>query len=157
MPKYQENTIKVPRFKEENGFYTTKKRSELMSKIRSKETKPEQKLRKQLWLLGYRYRKNVKNLPGKPDIVFFKARLIIFVDGEFWHGYHWEEKKSKIKTNREFWIPKIERNIQRDKANNAYYLNNGWKVIRIWESEIKNEFSVCISRILSFLDDQRIT
>lgn len=109
---YLENNIVVPQFNEENGFYTTKQRSELMSKIKSKNTKPEIKVRKALWALGFRYRKNVKELPGSPDIVFAKQRLVIFIDGEFWHGFNWESKKSKLVANRGFWIPKIERNIQ---------------------------------------------
>ena len=93
MKRYPEKQIKVPRFTEENGFYTTKKRSELMGKIKSKNTKPEISLRKALWHLGYRYRKNVKSLPGNPDLVFSKYKLAVFVDGEFWHGYNWEQKK----------------------------------------------------------------
>jgi len=156
MAKYQEYIIKVPRFCEENGFYTTKERSKLMSKIRSKETKPEQKLRKHLWHLGYRYRKNVKKLPGTPDIVFSKYKLVIFIDGEFWHGHNWVEKKNKIKSNREFWIPKIERNMQRDLANNTYYSENGWTVIRFWEHEIKSEFIICTNRILSYFEIRQI-
>lgn len=101
-----------------------------MGKIKSQDTKPELKLKKALWNLGYRYRKNLKKLPGSPDIVYSKHKLAIFVDGEFWHGFNWSEKKAKIKTNRECWIPKIERNIQRDKQNNRLLLDTGWHVIR---------------------------
>jgi DNA mismatch endonuclease, patch repair protein len=122
---YPENCIVVPRFNEDNGFYTTKERSKLMGKIKGFDTKPELKLKKALWKLGYRYRKNVKLLPGKPDIVFGKFKLAVFIDGEFWHGYEWESKKDKIKTNRDFWIPKIERNIQRDQYNNQLLVNQG--------------------------------
>jgi DNA mismatch endonuclease (patch repair protein) len=150
---YPENNIVVPRFNEASGFYTTKQRSELMGKIKSQNTKPELKLRKALWNLGYRYRKNVRKLPGKPDIVFAKHKMVIFVDGEFWHGYKWNEKKAKIKTNREFWIPKIERNIQRDKQNNQLLLDTGWYVIRFWENELKKDFEGCVSRIVSYLQD----
>ncbi len=148
MKKYPEHKIKVPRFKEEHGFYTTKERSKLMSKIRGKDTKPEVILRKTLWNIGVRYRKNVKKLPGKPDIVISKYRLIIFVDGEFWHGFNWEEKKTKIKSNREFWIPKIERNMQRDKEINEQLKSAGWTVLRFWEQEVKKEFGKCIYEIL---------
>jgi DNA mismatch endonuclease Vsr len=77
LKKYSDNDIIVPRFNDANGFYTTKQRSELMGKIRSKNTKPEQKLRRELWKHGYRYRKNVKSLPGSPDIVFKKIKLVI--------------------------------------------------------------------------------
>jgi DNA mismatch endonuclease, patch repair protein len=156
MTKYPENNIKVPRFNEENGFYTTKKRSNIMSKIKSKGTKPEQKLCKFLWNLGIRYRKNYKKLPGKPDIVIFKFKLILFVDGEFWHGHNWIEKKTKIKSNRRFWIPKIERNMQRDENNNKFLSEKGWFVIRFWEHQIKNDFNVCISKILEYINDFEI-
>ena len=152
MKKYPEHKIRVPRFKEELGFYTTKERSRLMSKIRGKDTKPEVILRKTLWNIGLRYRKNVKKLPGKPDIVISKYRLIIFVDGEFWHGYNWAEKKTKIKSNRDFWIPKIERNMQRDEEINEQLKSMGWKVIRFWEQEVKKEFGRCIYEILQHTD-----
>ena len=124
-----------------------------MARIKSEDTKPEIKLRKFLWSLGIRYRKNVKKLSGTPDIVISKYKLAIFVDGEFWHGYNWDEKKEKIKSNRDFWIPKIERNIQRDKAVNEYYSKSGWKVMRFWEHEVNKEFGVCVNRIISYIDD----
>jgi DNA mismatch endonuclease (patch repair protein) len=149
---YSQNIIKVPRFNEASGFYTTKERSKLMSKIKSQDTKPEQKLRKFLWGIGIRYRKNVKKMPGTPDIVISKYKLVIFVDGEFWHGFNWKEKKEKIKSNRAFWIPKIERNMQRDRMNEIFYIKKGWKVMRFWEHEIKKEFNVCVSKILDYLD-----
>jgi DNA mismatch endonuclease (patch repair protein) len=152
MKPYPEPTVVVPRFCEENGFYTTKQRSELMGKIKAQDTKPELKLRKALWHLGYRYRKNVKKLPGKPDIVFRKAKLAIFVDGEFWHGYDWEEKKLKIKTNRDFWIPKIERNMQRDAEINSLLIEKGWKVMRFWEKEIKSNLEGCINQVINYLE-----
>ncbi|MCF6333772.1 MAG: very short patch repair endonuclease [Draconibacterium sp.] len=153
MKIYTENIIKVPRFNEAAGFYTTKARSDLMSKIRSKETKPEIQFRKVLWGLGLRYRKNVKKLQGTPDIVFTKFKLIIFIDGEFWHGYNWEEKKRKIKSNRDFWIPKIERNMQRDRQNNRKLEEQGWTVLRFWDSEIKKELGACLNRVLIHLDN----
>lgn len=151
MKKYTENQIIVPRFNEANGFYTTKQRSELMAKIKSQNTKQELKLKKALWKLGFRYRKNLKKLPGSPDIVYSKHKLAIFVDGEFWHGYNWAEKKPKIKTNREFWIPKIERNIQRDLQNNQLLADSGWYVIRFWEHELKKDFEGCLNRVISYL------
>ncbi|NLF42606.1 MAG: very short patch repair endonuclease [Bacteroidales bacterium] len=155
MKKYPENHIVVPRFNEANGFYTTKQRSELMGKIKSRNTKPEIKLKKALWNLGFRYRKNYKDLPGCPDIVFIKHKLAIFVDGEFWHGYNWPEKNAKIKTNRDFWIPKIERNIQRDEQINQLLMDMGWNVIRFWEHEIKKDFNNCIEKIASYLQESR--
>lgn len=153
MKKYTDNQIVVPRFNEANGFYTTKQRSELMAKIKSQNTKPELKLKKALWNLGFRYRKNLKKLPGSPDIVYTKYKLVIFVDGEFWHGYNWAEKKTKIKTNRDFWIPKIERNIQRDIQNNQLLTEDGWYIIRFWEHELKKDFEDCLNRVISYLQD----
>nr|WP_280141014.1 very short patch repair endonuclease [Algoriphagus locisalis] len=94
----------VPQFSEENGFYTTKARYFNMSKIRSHNTKPEKLLKKALWHAGVRYKSPKKPLPGKPDISLKKYKLVIFVDGTFWHGYDWENRKGTIKSNREFWI-----------------------------------------------------
>jgi DNA mismatch endonuclease (patch repair protein) len=153
LKNYTENHIVVPRFKEENGFYTTKQRSELMSKIKSQNTKPELKLKKALWNLGHRYRKNVRKLPGAPDIVYSRYKLVIFIDGEFWHGYNWIDKKNKIKTNKEFWIPKIERNIQRDRENNQLLSEKGWQVMRFWEHDIAKDFETCINRIVCYMEE----
>jgi DNA mismatch endonuclease (patch repair protein) len=143
--------IKVPRFKRELGFNTSKERSLLMSKIRGSQTKPEILLRKKLWEEGFRYRNNVKKLPGNPDIVINSKKVIIFVDGEFWHGYNWEQKKKKIKANRKFWIPKIERNIQRDIENNFKLKKLGYKVFRFWEHEIKKDSHICVRKVLRHL------
>ena len=151
MQKYPGNKIIVPRFKEENGFYTTQKRSKLMSKIRAKDTKPELLFRKALWNKGYHYRKNVKKLPGNPDIVINKFKLIIFIDGEFWHGYKWLEKKKKIKSNRSFWIPKIERNMQRDKENEMKLKKMGFTVFRFWEHQIKKDIETCLNQVLNHI------
>ncbi len=134
------------------GFNTTPARSLLMSKIKSQNTQPEIKLRKYLWNIGYRYRLNVSSLPGKPDIVISKLKLIIFIDGEFWHGYKWKEKKKKIKTNRQYWIPKIERNMKRDTVNNRKLRKDGWIVLRFWEHQIKKDFDFVIEKILSSIN-----
>jgi len=123
-----------------------------MAKIKAQDTKPELKLRKALWNLGFRYRKNVKKLPGTPDIVFRKAKLVVFVDGEFWHGFDWEQKKLKIKTNHDFWIPKIERNMQRDAENNTLLSEKGWKVMRFWEKEINSNLEGCINQVINYLE-----
>ncbi len=149
---YEYKKIKVPRFNEESGFYTTKKRSKIMSKIRGKDTKPELKFRKALWHKNIRYRVDSKTLPGKPDVSIKKYKLIVFIDGEFWHGYNWDERKQKLKTNRDFWIPKIERNMQRDKEVNEQLEDMGFTVFRFWESEIKNNLKTCINDILVYLD-----
>ena len=143
--------IKVPRFEEAEGFYTSEKRSRNMAKIKGKNTKPELLLRKALWAKGYRFRVNNKQIMGKPDIVFLKKQIAIFVDGEFWHGYQWQEKKRKLASNRRFWIAKIERNIQRDREVNRELLENGWKVIRIWSNEVKKNLDNTILKIEQLL------
>ena len=107
---------------------TPEQRRRNMQSIKSKDTKIELMLRKKLWEKGYRYRKNYKHLPGKPDIVFLKLKIAIFCDSEFWHGYNWEEKKKKIGTNREYWIKKIETNMERDKRVNEKLKSYGWIV-----------------------------
>lgn len=147
----QLDKIVVPRFNEANGFYTTKTRSNTMSKIRGQETKPEIALRKALYSKGVRYRKNYKKLPGNPDIVLIKHKLAIFIDGSFWHGYNWEEKKLKIKANREFWIKKIERNMQRDNENNIALQELGYTVVRFWDHDVKKEIDKCVQVILDKL------
>lgn len=149
---YDEKPIKVPRFSEEGGFYTTKKRSKIMSKIRGRNTKPELLLRKALWAKGLRYRVDSKLLPGKPDISIQKYKLAIFVDGAFWHGYNWDERKDTIKKNRRFWIPKIERNIQRDREVNHMLQQKGYRVFRFWEHEVKKNLNSCVHDILAYID-----
>ncbi|MFS4455247.1 very short patch repair endonuclease [Maribacter sp. 2304DJ31-5] len=153
MPKkYPEDRIKVPRFNEESGFYTTPQRSKIMGKIRGKNTKPELAFRKALYAKGYRYRIDYKKLIGKPDIALKKYKTLIFIDGEYWHGHNWQERKPKIKTNREFWIAKIERNIQRDQEVNTELQLLGYKVFRFWESEVKKELERCIKEVISHLE-----
>lgn len=133
--------------KSKHGFITTKKRSDLMRKIKSNDTSPEIKLRKALWSQGIRYRIKNKSIIGKPDIAIKKYKLAVFVDGEFWHGYNWSEKKQKIKSNRDYWIKKIEGNIQRDKKVNKELKKDGWTVLRYWQHEIKNDLVSCVSEI----------
>lgn len=133
-------------------FETTPERSILMSKIKSKNTNPEIKLRKALWKIGIRYRLNLFNLPGKPDIVITKKKIVIFIDGEFRHGYKWQEKKNKIKSNREYWINKIEKNIERDIKNTCLLQSMGYIVLRFWEAEINKDFDNCIQKILEIFN-----
>jgi DNA mismatch endonuclease (patch repair protein) len=138
--------------KSKHGFETSSARSELMRKIKSNDTIPEITLRRALWKLGYRYRVNVSKLPGKPDIVFIKRKIAIFVDGEFWHGYNWSQKKEKIKSNREYWIKKIEGNIQRDIQHTESLTSLGFTVFRFWEHEIKKDLENCINKIRRAID-----
>lgn len=127
--------------------FTPEQRSKLMSKIRSTNTKEEVRLAKALWHLGYRYRKNNRKVFGTPDLTFSRLKIAIFVDGEFFHGYNWHDKKDKIQSNREYWIPKIERNMQRDKEVNEYLIKNGWTVIRFWSAFVKKNLVDCIQII----------
>ncbi|KEO71626.1 very short patch repair endonuclease, partial [Anditalea andensis] len=145
---YQQPKIRVPKFCEANGFYTTQQRSYNMSRIKGSGTKPEKLLKKALWHAGVRYRSNKRKLPGKPDLALIKYKLVVFVDGSFWHGHDWENRQLAIKSNRDFWIPKIERNRQRDEEVNAFYRSKGWTVIRFWDFEVKKELGVCVMKIV---------
>ena len=120
-----------------------------MSKIKGKNTKPELILRKALWGEGIRYRINNSKVTGKPDISIKKYKLAIFIDGEFWHGYNWSEKKKRIKSNREYWIKKIEGNINRDKKNNKELKEAGWTVFRFWEMDVKKNLGKCVDKVMS--------
>ncbi len=128
------------------------KRSYIMSRIRSRDTKPELLLRKALWAKNIRFRTHAKDLPGKPDIVIRKYKLAIFVDGEFWHGYDWENKKLTLKTNPDFWIAKIERNIARDQQNREDLANMGYTVFRFWEQQVRKELGACVNQVQLFVE-----
>ncbi|MDD4992826.1 MAG: DNA mismatch endonuclease Vsr [Paludibacter sp.] len=119
-------------------IFSKSKRSEIMSKISSKETKPEILVRKYLFAKGFRYRKNVKELPGKPDVVLPKYKIIIFIHGCFWHGHEGCKKSALPTTNLEFWKDKLEKNKERDKSDILKLQEIGWKVIVIWQCELKN-------------------
>ncbi|WP_316844867.1 very short patch repair endonuclease [Pedobacter psychrodurus] len=152
---YPEETIQVPRFEESAGFYTTAKRSSNMSKIRAKNSLPELKLRKALWAKCIRFRIHPDNFPGKPDLIINKYRLAIFVDGDFWHGYNWEEKKTTLKTNSKFWIPKIERNMQRDRHINEQLNAKGYTVMRFWEHDVKENLGNYVNQVLLYIEAAR--
>jgi len=118
---------------------TPEQRRKNMRAIKASDTKAEVLLAKSLFRKGYRYRKNNKSVFGKPDLTFKKIKLAVFVDGEFWHGKDWETRKENIKSNREYWIPKIEKNISRDKIVNAELIKEGWTVLRFWAKAVKND------------------
>lgn len=126
---------------------TKEQRRRNMQAIKSKDTSIEVKLRKELWKVGIRYRKNYPKIPGKPDIVIAKYKIVIFCDSEFWHGFNWVQNKHKIKSNKQYWIPKIERNIKRDIEINRMLTAEGWLVIRFWEKEIRKDTLGCIDKI----------
>ena len=108
-----------------------------MSHIRSKNTKPEQQVRQALWHQGYRYRLHVKDLPGKPDIVLPKYKTVIFINGCFWHGHEGCKYFVVPKSNTGFWLEKIGKNKYRDTQDKSMLTSSGWKVITIWECELK--------------------
>jgi len=115
---------------------TTQQRYRCMSHVHSQATKPEMVVRKWLWSHGYRYRLNVKSVPGKPDIVMRKYRTAIFVNGCFWHGHEGCKHGALPKSNIEFWDAKIKRNKERDKQNYSTLANAGWQVVVIWECNL---------------------
>jgi len=133
-------------------FDTTIERSNLMKRIHSKDTKVEIMLRTALWQKNVRYRKNYSELPGKPDIAITSKKIAVFIDGEFWHGFDWDNKKNKIKSNRTYWIPKIERTIQRDIDNTRKIEEMGWIVIRFWEKEVKHNLDECTNKVLDVIN-----
>jgi len=122
-------------------------RSENMRRIKSKDTSIELILRKALWKKGVKYRKNCKDIFGKPDICIKKYKLAVFCDSEFWHGKDFLEGKIP-KTNQEFWIKKLQRNIQRDKEVNSVLKENGWTVLRFWEKDIRKNTEKCVNKII---------
>jgi DNA mismatch endonuclease, patch repair protein len=105
---------------------------------RATDTKCERLLRSELWRLGLRFRKNVRSLPGKPDVVFRRERVVVFCDGDFWHGKNWESRRRRLRmgSNPEYWVAKIQSNIARDRSYDRRLEQFGWKVVRLWESQI---------------------
>ena len=132
-------------------IWSKKKRSEVMSKIRSKNTKPELLLRSMLHKSGLRYRIHRKDLPGKPDIVFPSKRLIVFVHGCFWH-YHKDCPEGRIPdTNSRFWKEKLQKNIERDQKHQKELQAAGWNVLVIWECEIEKKPEWVMEKIMNHL------
>lgn len=117
--------------------HSKEQRSKNMKAVKNKGSKIELALRKELWSRGLRgYRNNYKKAEGKPDIAFVKYKVAIFADSEFWHGKNWEVKKHEIKSNRDFWYKKIERNIERDREVNEILSAQGWTILRYWGKDI---------------------
>ncbi|HFA7879901.1 TPA: very short patch repair endonuclease [Neisseria gonorrhoeae] len=125
---------------------TPEQRKKCMQSNKSTGTKPELVLAKAMWALGLRYRKNSGSIFGKPDFSFKKYKVAVFVDGEFWHGKDWEQKKAVIKGNREFWIAKIERNIQRDIEVTGRLKAEGWTVLRFWSNDVVKNTTCCAEK-----------
>ena len=136
---------------------TKDQRRKNMQAIKSKGTKIEVILGKALWSAGYRYRKNNKTVFGTPDFTFKRQKIAIFCDSEFFHGYEWDVNKRRIKSNQDFWIKKIESNLERDIIVNKTLENEGWIVLRFWGNDIKKRLSMCMEIIIrSFCQRQNI-
>ena len=133
---------------------TPQQRSKNMQAVRSTNTKDEVRLAKALWHLGYRYRKNNKTVFGKPDFTFKKLKIAIFIDSEFFHGKDWKTRK-KPQTNPEFWIKKIERNMQRDIEVNTHLESQNWKILRFWSNDIKKNLDSCILEIQNAISERQ--
>ena len=126
-----------------------------MSRIRGKDTSIEKMLSKALWHRGLRFRKNSPYIYGHPDISIRKYKIAIFCDGDFWHGWNWEERKDSIKSNRDYWIPKIERNMQKDIEVNHALTAMGYTVIRVWEHEIRKNPDAAADMIMRAIGEAR--
>ena len=135
--------------------HTPEQRRKNMQAIRGKDTSIEIRLRRELWSRGMRYRKNCKDVYGHPDIAFIGKKVAVFCDSEFWHGYDWENRKDSIKTNRDYWIPKIERNIRRDQEVNDRLESEGWIVLRFWGKDIQKNTMLCVDLIEDAVNKQK--
>lgn len=134
---------------------TSKRRSEIMSHIKNRDTSIELMVRKRLFSMGYRYRVNYKALPGKPDIVFTKKKIAIFIHGCYWHGHGCSSRYAHVsKSNKNYWGPKIQGNKERDQRRIKELENAGWNVITIWECEIKNDLEDIMRKVLHVLSEK---
>lgn len=135
----EEFTAKNPSFK---GLVPVSEASSRIKRAnRGRDTIPELLLRRELWRMGLRYRKNVQDLPGRPDLIFVRAKVAVFCDGDFWHGRDWPARRAKLErgANGAYWSAKIARNIERDFRNTTLLQQSGWHVVRVWESDIKQD------------------
>lgn len=133
---------------------TTPEISKRMANISLKGGLAETLFAKELWHRGIRYRKNYKKLPGSPDIAITKYKIAVFVDGEFWHGEDWDNRKKKLKANREYWIKKIEENIARDKRNDIILTEMGWIPVHFWEKEVKKDVIYCADKVVDLVQQR---
>jgi DNA mismatch endonuclease (patch repair protein) len=136
---------------------TPEQRHKCMSHVHSSDTKPEIFFRKALWRWGVRYRKNVRSLFGTPDIAIKKYKIVIFIDGDFWHGNDWEKRhyssqEELLAAYSDFWQKKIRRNIERDKKVKEYYENKGWTILRFWTSETDKNLNECIIKTIETIN-----
>lgn len=134
---------------------TPEQRRRNMQAIRSKDTTIELRMRKALWERGIRYRKNYKKLVGKPDIAITKYKIAVFCDSDYWHGYDWENRNQHIKSNRDYWVPKIERNMERDRKVTAALQDEGWLVLRFWEWQIRKHLDECVDTVIQSIENRK--
>lgn len=132
--------------------------SRIKSRTRAKDTRPELALRKALWSEGVRYRVHASALPGKPDIIFPAARVAVFCDGDFWHGRDWSTRRVRIASgaNSDYWIAKIESNMRRDRLSTSHLQRLGWRVIRVWETDVLRSPVRVASRIIQVVHQRRV-
>jgi len=136
---------------------TPEQRHECMSSIHSKDTRPEQAVRRELWRRGYRFRKCVKTLSGTPDIVLPKYRTVIFVNGCFWHGHKGCKYYTVPETNVEFWVEKVRKNKERDALNEQRLESLSWNIITVWECELKSKvFDATMERVIAELHQNKV-
>lgn len=125
-----------------------------MRHVKNRDSQIELALRRELWSRGIHYRKNVNRIFGKPDIAFIGKKVAVFCDSEFWHGYDWDKRKNDLKSNQEFWIPKIERNMQRDNEVTTRLKADGWIVLRFWGNELTKDIVRCADTIEDVLKER---
>ncbi len=135
------------------SLITDEATSRRMANVKLKHGVEESLLAKGLWAAGIRYRLNYRKVPGSPDIAITKHKIAVFVDGEFWHGYDWENRKRKLIRNREYWIEKIEENIARDKKVDAALIEKGWRPVHFWSKEVIKDVEHCLSTIKMMIDN----
>ena len=128
-------------------FLTKEKRSALMSRVRSRGTSSEQYVRKAVWTTGFRYRLNVRKLPGSPDLVFPRYKTVALVQGCFWHGHSCRKGASRPVSNQEFWSQKLDGNLARDRANEAKLRDLGWEVFVIWECRLDRDIDTLLGHL----------
>ncbi|WP_316738522.1 very short patch repair endonuclease [Pedobacter aquatilis] len=148
----QNKSVPTAAIAKKNKNVTSPARSYNMSRIRSKNTRVEMLFRRALWAKNIRFRIHPHKVMGNPDILIAKYRLVIFIDGDFWHGYNWEESRKRLKSNKDFWIAKIEGNMQRDNQVNIFLAEKGFTVMRFWEHQIKSELNKCVNQVLLYIE-----
>lgn len=139
--------IESPRF--EGLAPSSRRASRTLAAVGRENTRPERLLRQALWSRGLRYRLHPKDLPGRPDLVFRSAGVVVFCDGDFWHGKDWAERREALArgANAEYWIRKIEGNMKRDRHNNEVLRSKGWTVLRFWEGDILADLESVADRV----------